>query len=243
MECEGARKRSKTWLRGSPKRIEETKTLQKLGFGDVSKSVGKNVISPFWRAAHDPKREKMVIFDSLRAPSQLFVFCFFLGFWRSGRGAEIAKTLRFCGFRSWSRFWAALFFVKKTGLRKCGKKFASKKKRCAIYVFEPYFGPFLAHRFWGWVFLRCGARLNSYNARKMPLSDLFERYQNRPLHFFWCVLFAVPRILGRKNPLSLRCRESFGGTDATRRKIRPRRQKPHGNCGKKRFLAWGMYQA
>ena len=32
------------------------------------------------------------------------------------------------------------------------------ERRCAINVLEPYSGPILAHRFWGWVFLRCGAR-------------------------------------------------------------------------------------
>ena len=82
-----------------------------------------------------------------------------------GRGAEIAKTFRFCGFRIWWRFWGALFFCKKKkGLPKVTKNF-NFEKRCQIEFFEPCFGPFLAPRFWGWVFLRCRARLWApYNA-------------------------------------------------------------------------------
>ena len=55
-------------------------------------------------------------------------------------------TLRFCGFRIWWRFWAALFGAKKMPSKSLRKGFASKN------------GEFLAHRFSGWVFLRCGAR-------------------------------------------------------------------------------------
>ena len=49
-------------------------------------------------------------------------------------------------------------FCRKTGCPKKCEKCLRPKKRCAIIVLEPSFGPFLAHRFRGWVFLRCGAR-------------------------------------------------------------------------------------
>ena len=133
--CEGARSESRR-----PKRYRNR------GF-ETSRKVSKKV--SFRRSGRPVMSEngrKRRFFDSLRAPSQLFVLRVFSGFWRSGRGAKIAKTLRFCGFRVCWRFWAAPFFVQKKSPKKCEKSLGLKN-RCAINVLEAYFGPFLAHHF------------------------------------------------------------------------------------------------
>ena len=127
--CEGAREE----LRGSPKRTAEAKTLQKIlwGFREVSKSVEKSVVSPFWPAGHFPKTEKIAFFDSLRAPSQLALrFARFFGFSRSGRKAKIARTLRCfvsAGFASGAVFGPPSFLPKKRVSEKVQKNVASRK--------------------------------------------------------------------------------------------------------------------
>ena len=120
------------------------------------------------------------------------------------------------------RFWAALF-VKKWPPKMCQKSLC-RKKRCKINVFEPCFGPFLAHRFWGWVFLRCGARFWGPITRGRCHFRTSSSGTMTALFLFWYILPPVPRILRRKNPLSLRFHEVFWGHVATRGKILPRQQ-------------------
>ena len=158
--CEGARSESRR-----PKRYKNRglRTSQKSVENMFFRRSGGPLMTPNgtrWRFS--------IRFGLPRSSSFCAVFQPFLGFWQSGRGAEIARTLRFCGFRVWWRFWALFFFFfskkwppkmrEKICVEKNGAKLVFVEKRCKISVSEPCFGPFLAHRFWGWVFLRCGAR-------------------------------------------------------------------------------------
>ena len=135
LECEGARKRSKTWLRGSPRRaVREPEANRggqnatKIGVWRRLKKCRKSVVSPFWWAAHDPKREKMASFDSLRAPLQLFVLRVFGGFGGPVAERKLRKRFVSAGFASGGVFGQTCFLSKKTGLRKCAKRVSGPKK-------------------------------------------------------------------------------------------------------------------
>ena len=88
------------------------------------------------------------------------------------------------------------------------EKIASKKtvqNECFRAMFRTIFGaPFLGVDFPA---VR-SAFLGPYNARKVPLSDLLPK---PPFFVFGCILPAVPRVLRRKFPLSLRFREFSRG--------------------------------
>ena len=131
-------------------------------------------------------------------------------------------------------------FCRKTGCPKKCEKCLRPKKRCAIIVLEPSFGPFLAHRFRGWLFLRCGARFwapitrekchfwTSWSGPKRPPLTFLERSPCGPA---WVgaekdALPAVPRTFvgnGRdasqnstslgQNPLETAERSVFGLID------------------------------
>ena len=134
--CEGARSESRR-----PKRYKNRGL-------ETSQKCRKSVVSPFWRAAHDPKREKMAFFNSLRAPSQLFVFHVFWGSGGPVTERKLRKRFVSAGFASGGVFGPPCFCQKKR-VSENVRKSLRPKKRYTINVFEPYFGPFLAHRFWG----------------------------------------------------------------------------------------------
>ena len=118
--CEGAREE----LRGSLKRIAEAKNATKIRFREVSKSVEKSVVSPFWPAGHFPKPEKIAFFDSLRAPSQLFVLRVFLGF----RGPVVERKSRKRFVSAGAVFGPPCFFGQTNGCpKKCEKCLRPKK--------------------------------------------------------------------------------------------------------------------
>ena len=132
-------------------------------------------------------------------------------------------------------------FCRKTGCPKKCEKCLRPKKRCAIIVLEPSFGPFLAHRFRGWVFLRCGARFwapitrekchfwTSWSGPKRPPVT--------PPHFFGA--FSLRSRVGSRGKRRSPCGGADFGRERARRvaKFDIVGQKPHGNCGKKRFWA------
>ena len=123
--CEGAREE----LRGSPKRTAEAKTLQKLGFRAVSKSVEKSVVSPFWLAGHLKNRRKRRFSIRFGLPRSSSFCAFFqvLAVRSRSKNRENASFLRV------SRLVAFLgrpFFAKKKGVRRSAKKIWIKKMVC-----------------------------------------------------------------------------------------------------------------
>ena len=173
----GPENRSKTWLRGSPRRAAREpeanrggQNATKIGFREVSKSVEKSVASPFWPAGHFPKPEKIAFFDSLRAPAALR-FAFFLGF--RGPVAERKSRKRFvsAGFASGAVFGPPCFCQKNGCPKKC-EKVCVPKNGAQLMFWSP-----ISDHFWrtvsegGFPAVR-SAFLGPCNARKMPLSDL-----------------------------------------------------------------------
>ena len=117
--CEGARSEPRRPKRYKNRGFERSrKVSKKVSF----RRSGRPVISKNGR-----KRRFSIRFGLPRSSSFARFYGFF-GFWRSGRGAKIAKTLRFCGFRVWWRFLGRPVFVKKKRVsEKVRKKFASQK--------------------------------------------------------------------------------------------------------------------
>ena len=122
------------------------------------------------QSAHDPEREKKGLFRFASGSLAALRFARFLGFWRSGRGAEVAKTLRFCGFSRLVAFLGRLvFLVKKMASENVRKKSVSKNGAKLI------FSNHVSDHFWCTVSgggFSCGAE-----SVFGPLSDLevFER--------------------------------------------------------------------
>ena len=107
--CEGARGESRR-----PKRYKNR------GF-ETSRKMSKKV--SFRRSGRPDMSEngKNGVFRFASGSLAALRFARFFWFWRSGRGAKIAKTLRFCGFRVCWRFWAAPLFVQKPEVQKSAK--------------------------------------------------------------------------------------------------------------------------
>ena len=175
-------------------------------------------------------------------PFQLFPFCGSLVLGDLAAGPKIAKRFVSAGFASGGVFGPPSLVPFKTMAFKTLRKSFASKKRCKILYLEPCFGPFLAHRFSGWVFLRCGARFWAPPTRgKVPFFGPRGSGPKIAACAFFVAFSLRCRASSRRNfPLSLRFRE------VARRKCRYTRQgftlvapQPPGNCGNKGFLAWG----
>ena len=124
--CEGAR--------SEPRRPKRYKNR---GF-ERSRKVSKKCCFAVLAGRSFPKTGKNGVFRFASGSLAALRFARFFGFWRSGRRAKIAKTLRFCGFRAWWRFWAAPFFAKKKGCPiKCEKNLDQKKNGAQLMFWSP----------------------------------------------------------------------------------------------------------
>ena len=150
MECEGARKRSKTWLRGSPRRAAREPEVNhggqnatKIGVSRGLEKCRKKCRFAVLAGRSYPKTGENGVFRFASGSLAALRFARFSGFWRSGRRTKIAKTLRFCGFRVWWRFLGRPVFVNKTGVRKSAKKVCVPKNGAQLIFWRP-----ISDHFW-----------------------------------------------------------------------------------------------
>ena len=165
LECEGARKRSKTWLRGSPRRAAREPEANRGGqnFTKIGVSRRPEKCRKKCRFAVLAGRSclengrKRRFFDSLRAPSQLFVLRVFSGFGGPVAERKLRKRFVSAGFASAGVFGPPLFCQKKSP-KKCEKSLGLKNG-AQLMFWRP-----ISDQFWrtvseGGFFLQCGARL------------------------------------------------------------------------------------
>ena len=144
--CEGARSESRRPKRYKNRGFERSRKLSK----KVSFCLSGRPVSPKKRR----KSRFSIRFGLPRSSS----FCTFFRVFAVRPRSENRENVSFLRVSRPGPVLGRFVFCRKTGCPKKCEKCLRPKKRCAIIVLEPSFGPFLAHRFRGWVFLRCGAR-------------------------------------------------------------------------------------
>ena len=144
--CEGARSESRRPKRYKNRGFERSRKLSK----KVSFCISGRPVSRKKRR----KSRFSIRFGLPRSSS----FCTFFRVFVVRPRSENRKNASFLRVSRPGPVLGRFVFCRKTGCPKKCEKCLRPKKRCAIIVLEPSFGPFLAHRFRGWVFLRCGAR-------------------------------------------------------------------------------------
>ena len=146
----------------------------------------------------------------------------FFGF--SDLAAERKSRNRFvsAGFVSGGVFGAPCLFLPKSGLQKVVIKFSVKRK-VQNYFFEPCFRMFrtifVAHRFWGWVFLRCVARFWVVSRAEHAILGPLGEVATSPLWRFWvrsrcgAVRFAaeIPTLPAVSRGCIRKCRSTWQG--------------------------------
>ena len=171
--CEGARSESRRPKRYKNRGFERSRKLsKKVSFCISGRPVSrkKRRKSRFWIRFGLPRNSS---------------FCTFFRVFVVRPRSENRENASFLRVSRPGPVLGCFVFCRKTGCPKKCEKCLRPKKRCTIIVLEPSFGPFLAHRFRGWVFLRCGARFWAPITReKCHFSTSWTGPKRPPPHFF-----------------------------------------------------------